>query len=89
MSEALSPQVTRAGVAVGVAATAGSVAVAVYALGSARGWWQGSSCTLAACGADDIAWAWYVVAAVGAGITVLMILWLRQVTRDARRPVPQ
>ncbi len=68
--------------AVGLAATAGAVFIAVYALGSARGWWEGSSCALASCGADDIEWAWYGVAVVATVAAVLLAMSTRQLFRD-------
>ncbi len=67
--------------AVGLAATAGAVFIAVYALGSARGWWEGRSCTLGACGAGDIEWAWYGVAAVATVVGALTLTWSWQMFR--------
>ena len=81
-------EVTLAGAVVAVAATLGSIVITLYALGAVRGWWQGSSCALAACGADDVAWAWYVVTAVGAGGSALMLVWVSQIVRaDVRRRI--
>ncbi|MEM9465764.1 MAG: hypothetical protein AAGA90_10345 [Actinomycetota bacterium] len=66
-------------------AAVGSVAIAVYSLGSARGWWEGSSCALASCGADDIGWAWYTVAAVAAAVSGLLVMSAIQMRSDRRR----
>ncbi len=69
---------------IGALATVGAVVITVYALGSARAWWEGSSCALAACGADDLTWAWYLVAVVGAAVSALMVFWTAQMVRDGR-----
>ena len=70
---------------IGVGSTVATAAAAVYAFGAARAWWAGRSCALAACGAEDIAWAWYIAAAVAASACLLMVAWTGQMVRDAHR----
>ena len=66
--------------------TAGSAVVAVYAVGAGLGWWGGSSCALAACGAEDIGWAWLVAGIVMGFVTGLFGLLTVQTIRDSGNP---
>ena len=83
-TEVAGPAASNAGLAIAVAAAVASAVIAVYALGSARSWWEGSSCALASCGAEDIEWAWYTVAAVATVVTGLLVLSTVQTVRDRR-----
>lgn len=68
---------------VGVAlATTMSAAAAMYAIGAAFGWWGGSSCALAVCGAEDIGWAWFILGVVLACVTGLFALLATQTVLD-------
>lgn len=69
-------------------ATTVTAAASVYALGVAVGWWGGSSCALAACGAEDIAWAWLLLGVVMGLVTGLFALLTAQTIRDAGRAEP-
>lgn len=75
-------------VAVVLLVTVVSAAVAVYAFGAGLGWWGGSSCALAACGAEDIGWAWLVAGIVMGFVTGLFALLTVQAIRDSGRTEP-
>jgi hypothetical protein len=83
-TEVSGPVASSAGLAIAVVTAVASAAIVVYALGSARSWWEGSSCALASCGAEDIEWAWYTVAVVAAVVTGLLVVSAVQMVRDRR-----